>query len=495
EMVGAMANGKQRQANLRALHDRALSYEKTSFRGLFRFLRFIDRMSSRGDDLGIAKSTSEADDVVTLLTIHKSKGLEYPVVFVAGMSRTFNTKDLGSRYIFDQDFGLAIKSVNPDLNIISTSLPHLYVKEKKLAKMKAEEMRVLYVAMTRAKERLILVGSIKDWEKQKEEWAFYQELEETVLPAYIRSKANSYLSWVGPAVARHNDFLFADYGYSNEAATTEKWTVRIIPNRDYLLANEAETVEQEVVEQAVNEELVELLTKRFTTPYPYANAVTKKSKTSVSEQKRLESLQQMEEEQLYNMEAKRYVKTDVPSFMLKGKKERKLSATEVGTAVHAVMQHIPQQGFASIEETKQYIQSLVERQLLQQIEADAVSAEKVFAFFETEIGGRFKKAKQVLREEPFTLSLKDQEGDAQIIQGVIDCIFEDEQGNWVLLDYKTDYIEQYLLGDFEKIKQKMTKSYQIQLNYYQHAVQSIKRIQISERILYLYSIGQEVKID
>lgn len=181
--------------------------------------------------------------------------------------------------------------------------------------------------------------------------------------------------------------------------------------------------------------------------------------------------------------------------MLKGKKERKLSATEVGTAVHAVMQHIPQQGFASIEETKQYIQSLVERQLLQKIEADAVSAEKVFAFFETEIGGRFKKAKQVLREEPFTLSLKDQEGDAQIIQGVIDCIFEDEQGNWVLLDYKTDYIEQYLLGDFEKIKQKMTKSYQIQLNYYQHAVQSIKRIQISERILYLYSIGQEVKID
>ncbi|MEK5079395.1 helicase-exonuclease AddAB subunit AddA [Solibacillus sp. FSL W7-1436] len=495
EMVGAMANGKQRQANLRALHDRALSYEKSSFRGLFRFLRFIDRMSSRGDDLGIAKSTSEADDVVTLLTIHKSKGLEYPVVFVAGMSRTFNTKDLGSRYIFDQDFGLAIKSVNPDLNIISTSLPHLYVKEKKLAKMKAEEMRVLYVAMTRAKERLILVGSIKDWEKQKGEWAFYQELEDTVLPAYIRSKANSYLSWVGPAVARHNDFLFANYGYSNEAATTKEWTVRIIPNYDYLLANEAETEEHEVVEQEVNEDLVQLLAKRFTTPYPYANAVTKKSKTSVSEQKRLESLQRMEEEQLYNMEAKRYVKTDVPSFMLKGKKERKLSSTEVGTAVHAVMQHIPQQGFTSIEETESYIQSLVDRKLLQQIEADAVSAEKVFSFFQTEVGERFKKAKQVLREEPFTLSLKDQEGDAQIVQGVIDCIFEDEQGNWVLLDYKTDYIEQYLLDDFEKIKQKMTKSYQIQLNYYQHAVQSIKRIEINDRILYLYSIGQEVKID
>lgn len=495
EMVGAMANGKQRQANLRALHDRALSYEKTSFRGLFRFLRFIDRMHSRGDDLGIAKSIGEADDVVTLLTIHKSKGLEYPVVFVAGMSRTFNTKDLGSRYIFDQEFGLAIKSVNPDLNIISTSLPHLYVKEKKLAKMKAEEMRVLYVAMTRAKERLILVGSIKDWEKQKEEWAFYQDMQEKVLPSYVRAKANSYLSWVGPSVARHSDFFFSNYGYEKQAVTTEKWSVNIIPNNEFLVALEAPPIEEEKLEEVVNEELVQLLTNRFSTRYPYEQAVTKKSKTSVSELKRLESLQRMEEEQLYNLEAKRYVKANVPSFMLKGKKERKLSATETGTAVHAVMQHLPQQGFTTLEETQHFIQSLVDRQLLQQIEADAVSAEKVLAFFTTNVGQRFVHAKEILREVPFTLSLKDTDGDSQIIQGVIDCLFEDEFGEWVLLDYKTDYIEGSILEDFEKIKQKMTKSYQIQLNYYQHAIESIKRIQVSERLLYLYSIGQEVKID
>lgn len=495
EMVGAMANGKQRQANLRALHDRALSYEKTSFRGLFRFLRFIDRMQSRGDDLGIAKSIGEADDVVTLLTIHKSKGLEYPVVFVAGMSRTFNTKDLGSRYIFDQQFGLAIKSVNPDLNIISTSLPHLYVKEKKLAKMKAEEMRILYVAMTRAKERLILVGSIKDWEKLREEWAFYQDLQEKVLPNYVRSKANNYLSWVGPSVARHNDFFFANYGYNKEATSTEKWSISIIPNDDFLIASEVEQAEPERPQELVNEHLVQLLTDRFSASYPYKQATLKKSKTSVSELKRLESLQRMEEEQLYNMEAARYVKANVPSFMLKGKKERKLSSTEIGTAVHAVMQHIPQKGFASIEETAQFIQSLVERQLLQQIEADAVSANKVWTFFTTDVGTRFKEAKEVLREIPFTLSLKDADGDAQIIQGVIDCLFKDPEGNWVLLDYKTDYIEPAIVEDLEKIKKKMTKTYQIQLNYYQHAVESIKRIQVSERLLYLYSVGQQVKID
>lgn len=489
EMVGAMANGKQRQANLRALHDRALSYEKTSFRGLFRFLRFIDRMHSRGDDLGIAKSIGEADDVVTLLTIHKSKGLEYPVVFVAGMSRTFNTKDLGSRYIFDQEFGLAIKSVNPDLNIISTSLPHLYVKEKKLAKMKAEEMRILYVAMTRAKEKLILVGSIKDWEKQQEEWAFYQDLQEKVLPNYVRAKANNYLSWVGPAVARHADYLLMKSG------ETKKWAITIIPNNEFLVATEQLQTEQEQPQVVVNEDIVKLLTDRFSARYPFEQAVTKKSKTSVSELKRLESLQRMEEEQVYNSEATRYVKATVPSFMLKGKKERKLSSTEIGTAVHAVMQHLPQQGFTTLVETEQFIQSLVDRQLLQQVEADAVSAEKVLAFFTTAVGQRFVRAKEILREVPFTLSLKDKDGDAQIIQGVIDCLFEDEFGQWVLLDYKTDTIDVSILGDLEKITQKMTKSYQIQLNYYQHAVESIKRITVSERLLYLYSIGQEVKID
>ncbi|ATP39107.1 helicase-exonuclease AddAB subunit AddA [Solibacillus sp. R5-41] len=494
EMVGAMVNGKQRQANLRALHDRALSYEKTSFRGLFRFLRFIDRMHSRGDDLGIAKSIGEADDVVTLLTIHKSKGLEYPVVFVAGMSRGFNTKDLGNRYIFDQEFGLAIKSVNPDLNVMSTSLPHLYVKEKKLAKMKAEEMRILYVAMTRAKEQLILVGSIKDWEKQKDEWSFYQELEETVLPSYTRSKANHYLSWVGPAVARHQDFLFAQYGKQKEATHAAQWFVNIISNEAFLAAaTEEETIQTEQVEQ-VDESLVDLLTHRFLSTYPYEHAVTKKSKTSVSELKRLESLQRMEEEQVYNSNAVNYVKAAVPSFMLK-KKERKLSATEVGTAVHAVMQHIPQEGFQTLTETTDFIQSLVTRQLLQQIEADAIEVEKILAFFQTDVGQRFKHAKQTLREVPFTWSLKDAEGDAQIIQGVIDCLFEDEFGQWVLLDYKTDRIESGILDDLEKIKQKMTKTYHIQLNYYQQAIESIKHVKVSERLLYLYSIGKEVKID
>ena len=219
-------------------------------------------------------------------------------------------------------------------------------------------------------------------------------------------------------------------------------------------------------------------------------AVTKKSKTSVSELKRMESLQRMEEEQVYNSEARTYVKAAKPSFMQK-KVIRTLSPTEVGTAVHAVMQHIPQQGFTTLEDIQQFIQSLVDRQLLQQIEADAVEAEKVWQFFQSEAGERFKQAKTILREVPFTLSLKDEEGDAQIIQGVIDCLFEEADGSWVLLDYKTDRIDNRIKDDLEKVTAKMTKAYQIQLNYYQHAIESIKRVEVRERLLYLYSIAQD----
>ncbi|CAM5597660.1 ATP-dependent helicase/nuclease subunit A [Lysinibacillus sphaericus] len=198
EMVGAMPNGKQRQANLRILHDRALMYEKTAFRGLFRFLRFIDRMRTRGDDLGTAKSIGEKDDVVRLVTIHSSKGLEYPVVFVAGMGRPFNKMDFHNPYLFDQDYGLAVKAIDPENRITYTSLPFLAMKEKKELEMRAEEMRVLYVAMTRAKERLILIGSVKNWDKTLDSWLDAQNLPvDAPLQDYLRARANSYFDWVG----------------------------------------------------------------------------------------------------------------------------------------------------------------------------------------------------------------------------------------------------------------------------------------------------------
>lgn len=496
EMVGAMANGKQRQANLRALHDRALAYEKTSFRGLFRFLRFIDRMKSRGDDLGIAKSIGEADNVVRLVTIHSSKGLEFPVVFVAGLGRQFNMMDFHGYYLFDQDFGMAVKAVHPQDRVMYTSLPYLALKNKRVAKMKAEEMRILYVAMTRAKEKLILVGSVNDWDDTLKKWSEVQELPEgAILPNHIRAGAKNYLDWIGPAVARHEDFkpLLVDEEESAEVITDFLWKVEVVPSGRYIQKKLGEKEDDEVlIEQPeVDEALVNELTKRFTTVYPYMEAVNKKSKTSVSEIKRYEAMQRAEEQDppfnLLKQSSKGLIRR--PMFI----QEKKLSGTERGTVVHTVMQHVPQQGFESIEQANVFLNSLVERQLLHQREAEAIDMEDVMKFFASSIGERFKQAVFMLREVPFTLSRTDREGDAQIVQGIIDCLFKDQDGRWVLLDYKTDRIRPPFNQE-PALTKEMQDRYSLQLAIYEEAIQTINQIQIDERLLYLYDIGEVLAI-
>ena len=496
EMVGAMVNGKQRQANLRALHDRALAYENTSFRGLFRFLRFIDRMKSRGDDLGIAKSIGEADDVVRLVTIHSSKGLEFPVVFVAGLSSKFNMQDFNGSYLFDQDFGLAVKAIDPENRVVYTSLPYLAMKEKRIAKMKAEEMRILYVAMTRAKEKLIMVGSVKNWEKTKDKWEALQDLpSDVILPDYLRAGASSYLDWVGPAVARHHDFLtlsITDETPQAEVLTDALWQVTVLSNEKFRTKKDGEEdVAQEVVKHEPDEILVELLTKRFTADYPYKQATTKKSKTSVSEIKRFEAMQKQEEFEptTHLLKSSTSMLARRPLFI----QEKKMSTAEIGTVVHSVMQHVPQEGFTNLDEANAFLQHLVDRAILRQQEADVINMEDVLQFFASPLGERFKKATAMLREVPFTLSRADQEGDTQIVQGVIDCLFRDADGRWVLLDYKTDLIRPPFHVE-PKLTEEMTNRYGLQLKIYAEAINIIKHIQVDEKVLYLYNIGESLTI-
>ena len=493
EMVGAMANGKQRQANLRALHDRAIAYEKSSFRGLFRFLRFIDRMRSRGDDLGIAKSIGEGEDVVRLVTIHSSKGLEYPVVFVAGINGKFNMMDFRGSYMFDQDFGIAVKAIDPEHRVVSTSLPYLALKEKKIAKMKAEEMRILYVAMTRAKEKLILLGAVSDWQKTKDKWEQYQNLDAAMLPEYVRANAKSYLEWIGPAVARHQDFLtltYRDEKPEAEALMQSTWLVKVLDDSVFA-TDDIEINEEKEIERAdVNEQYVETITNRFTASYPYEEAVRAKSKTSVSEVKRLQALQYAEQESM--MEAQLLKKTARASTVMQRPaflQTRSMTGAEIGTVVHAVMQHVPQRGFESTDAVDVFLQQLVAKKILRAHEVEVIDAADIVRFFNSSIGQRFKSAKSLLREVPFTLRHVNDIGIPQIMQGVIDCIFEDEAGRWVLLDYKTDKIRPPF-HEGEALQEEMEKRYALQLALYTEALAKIKHIQIDEKVLYLYDIGE-----
>ena len=482
EMVGSMSNGKQRQANLRALHDRALEYEKTSFRGLFRFLRFIDRMRERGDDLGTARSLSEKENVVRLMTVHKSKGLEFPVVFFAGTGRSFNEMDFRKSYMFDQDYGLAVKAVNPETRVEYTSLPFLAVKERKQLQMKAEEMRVLYVAMTRAKERLFLTASVKDPESLFERWK--TAAPDVRLPDFVRSRAKGYLDWIGPAIARHPDAEELMNRSGLLLPHHSKFQVELIESQSLLPA--PLVFEDLAPLQGEMQSLETEIKNKFNFRYPYQHSVEKRSKQSVSEMKRLQMLQRLDEPESFIQSIGPSKRTlhNRPDFL----QEKRLAAADVGTAVHSLMQHIPLDRQLSAGEIKEQIDTLIGMEILSREEGKAIRVSEIAAFYSSETAQRLLNAKQIKREVPFTYAKEDSEGDYQIIQGIVDCLFEEEDG-WVLLDYKTDRLYQ-----IEDIETEMSARYEVQLSVYTEAVEAILKVSVKEKLLYLFSAEKEVTI-
>ena len=498
EMVGAMPNGKQRQANLRALHDRAIDYEKTSFRGLFRFLRFVDRMQRRGDDLGAARSLSEKEDVVRIMTIHSSKGLEFPYVFIAGAGRKFNKMDFNEPYLFDQHFGLAVKAIDPDNRIMYTSLPFLAMKEMKELEMRAEEMRVLYVAMTRAKEHLEIIATVKDIEKTVVKWQDAQLIEPgQMLPEYTRSRANGYLDWIGPAVARHADFdKFGVIPGGQLIDDPSKWRIDALPVTS--LSNQIEESPEETLPPSeeglateVDTSILEEVKRRFDAKYPFSASVTKRSKQTVSELKRLAILEQQADDDHFvesNAEVSTAYLHDRPAFM----QSRALTAAEIGTAMHTIMQHIDMSQENNAIQVAGLVTELTARQLITEEEASAVDVQAVASFFDTPIAQRLVDAERVSRELPFTYAYDGDDGDYQILQGIADCLFKEQDG-WVLLDYKTDRIQGRFSSD-EEIDAEMHKRYGIQLNLYKQAIEEIVNIDIKEMVLYLFDGGRTVRV-
>jgi ATP-dependent helicase/nuclease subunit A len=498
EMVGAMPNGKQRQANLRALHDRAIDYEKTSFRGLFRFLRFVDRMRRRGDDLGAARSLSEKENVVRIMTIHSSKGLEFPYVFIAGAGRKFNKMDFNEPYLFDQHFGLAVKAIDPDNRIMYTSLPFLAMKEKKELEMRAEEMRVLYVAMTRAKEHLEIIASVKDIEKTIVKWQDAQLIEPgQMLPEYTRSRANGYMDWIGPAIARHADFdKFGVIPSGQLVDDSSKWQIDALPLSALTgSVNEADDLselpaEVQMIEKADDAILAEVQ-RRFDARYPFQKSVAKRSKQTVSELKRIALLELQADEDPFidkSAEVSNAYLHDRPAFM----QSKALSAAEIGTAMHTIMQHIDIRQENDAVKVAECVKELTARQLLTMEEAEMVDTQTIVHFFGSSIAKRLVESEQVMRELPFTYAYDGADGDYQILQGIADCLFKEPDG-WVLLDYKTDRIQGRFDAD-QAIDTEMHKRYGIQLNLYRTAIEEIVGIDIKEMVLYLFDGSRTVRI-
>lgn len=509
DFAGGLPGGKQRQANLRALYDRARQYEQTSFRGLFRFLRFIDKMTDRGDDLGAARALGEQEDVVRIMTIHSSKGLEFPVVFIAGLAKTFNMSDIRSSYMLDKENGFATKYINAQKRIAYPSLPLLAFKRKKRMEMLAEEMRVLYVALTRAKEKLYLIATLKDAEKTIDQWnetIFYSDW---LLRDSDRAAATSFIDWIGPALVRHKDcqeirrtenHLLPD----EIAGHPSSWKVTTI-DAEMIRKQEMvqETEEDHLMEKVRKSDIVPIeslyrdeINARLSWKYAFRDASSHRSKQSVSELKRE---REMLDEQSGTELVRRFNKPiqKRPKFM----QEKSLSPAERGTALHMVMQHVDLAKEINVDTISEQVQEMVDRELLTRDQAMVIDPELVIKFFRTELGKRYSQASIINREIPFTVSMPAKEvypswkDDDELIfvQGVIDCIFEDENG-LVLLDYKSDGISDRFKGGFEQAKPILEERYRMQIDFYTKAVEKIWKRKVDERYLFFFDGAHIIKL-
>lgn len=530
DYIGGLPGGTQRQANLKALYDRARQFESTSLRGLFRFLRFIKRMQDNGGDLGAAKVMGEQEDVVRIMSIHKSKGLEFPIVFVAGMSKQFNLKDMQGDFQLHKELGFAPKIVDPVLRTSYPSLPYLAIRRRSRLESLAEEMRILYVALTRAREKLILIGSTRNPERLLNKWSASLTQRELVLPTYVLTQAKTYLDWIGPAALRHPSLshIRVEWGLGDSLLIDadlepSRWTMTVVPLNEMIAWQEAAVTELiedaaklaavaelEPVQASTSSSLLilpsmqadavireETVQGRLEWHYKYMQATTYYSKTSVTELKRLmeQAISDDTEEEVditagtYVSEtesAERY-KTALlrrPKFM----ESQGMNATERGTVYHSVMQHIPLESKQiDLDLVEQTLQHLVKQQVIREEQRAVIRPEIISEFFQTDMGQRLLVAAHVQREVPFSYGLPVEELHSEasrevgreivLIQGVIDCLFEEEDG-LVLLDFKTDAVR----GNPSLVADR----YRIQIDLYAKAIEAITDKVVKEKVLYFF---------
>ncbi|WP_062352145.1 helicase-exonuclease AddAB subunit AddA [Bacillus kwashiorkori] len=511
DYVGGLPGGKQRQANLRALYDRARAYESTSFRGLFRFLRFIERMRNRGEDLGAAKALGEQENVVRIMTIHSSKGLEFPVVFVAGLARQFNMMDLRKPYLFDKEYGFAMNYINPEKQITYPSLIQLAVTQKKRQELIAEEMRVLYVALTRAKEKLYLIGSTKDKDKLIEGWQQHLKNDNWLLSNYHLLYSKNYLDWIAPAIIRHPDGGTIRLNNGSVVVPQDIWQDESIWKVQ--LISEMEVITEELADEEADMEILDYVKKlqpvpftsnlnesvlaQLTWKYPYEAATIHRSKQSVSEIKRLKEIRDAESGDDFVRSFKKPIVTR-PKFM----QQKTISPAEKGTAMHMVMQHIDLSRPITLETIESTLFYMQEQELLTSDEANIIDIQGILRFFESEIGFRVKYAKWIRRELPFSFTIAPdeiypnwQEGTEKIfVQGIIDCLLKDEDG-FVLLDYKTDDITNRFQNDFSRAAPILKSRYLTQIRLYKQAIEEIYHEPLTEIYLYFFDGGHLLAMD
>ena len=520
--------GKQRQANLRILFERAKQFEDTSFKGIFNFINFVEKLKKADSDMGEAKTLSENADVVRIMSIHKSKGLEFPIVICGGMGKRFNKMDMNRGILYHHELGYGPQVVNLETRLSYPSMMKEAMKKQMVVEMLSEEMRVLYVAFTRAKEKLIITGAVNDVEKNLQKWASNSQkvTKDNKLDRYNLLKSASFLDWIMSVAIAHKDArgilpLDSEIVEKNDES---EWKFKIHKREDYTLANGEE--EEINLADVLKDELTsdravdysEIVRNRLDFKYPYQKSVEKSGSISVTEIKRLWNLERGEEDRIALEEEKNAFieniddieidsneielnrsnkKTEIkrPKFIQENKDE-KLSPTHKGSVVHLVMQIINMDRVNTIDEIKNQIEEFVQKEIITQKEADVVNPFKIYKFFKSDLGTRMKNADFIGREKAFytEINMKDlfekeeiDYDESIMLRGIIDAYFEENE-EIVLLDYKTDFVN-------EENREEVINRYRKQLEIYAKVIEEITDKKVKEQYIYLFGVDESVRID
>ena len=492
DYVAAMPGGAQRRANLDMLIEKARAYEATSYKGLFHFVRYIEQLQKYDVDYGEASIEDEYADTVRVMTIHKSKGLEFPVVITAGMGKRFNMQDARSAVALHAGMGVGLDAVDLEYRTKIPSIIKKVIQKEEALESLGEELRVLYVALTRAKEKLIITGTLSKPEDKIAGYQMFGKDTEGTLSFSQLSHASTYWDWILPAVLKCREELFR---------------IQILHIADVV----KESIEEEEksglsrtvlenwnVEEIYEPGLHEMMQEQFAFSYPYEKSSERKLKFTVTELKKRAyeiASDEREEEQGECFYEEPEVVPLLPRFM---RQEEGLTGAPRGTAYHRVMELLD---FAGMQKygNKQWFGGWLEEQVrhgrLEEEAAGCIRQADILEFLQCNSGKRMQEAarkQKLYREQPFVLGVdakelypEEEDGELILIQGIIDAYFEEPDG-LVVLDYKTDKVNN---------GKELAEKYQEQLRYYAKALEQMSGKKVKEKIIYSFTLKKEIYIE
>lgn len=475
--VNLMPNGALRVSNLRMLFERAKQYEEASFKGLYNFINFIDKIKFNQEDLKAAKIIGENENVVRIMTIHKSKGLEFPVVILAGVGKQFNFRDLNGKILLDQDLGMGPQYIDSDRYIEFKTLAKKALAIKAKNEAISEEMRILYVALTRAKEKLIIVGRQKDVNKKMSEkqklLEIYSTIDDNKINPYLLQKYKTYLDWL--------ELIYLKEGVAN---TKNLFTVNINKKEktSVKIENEVENISEKIIEESNknnDEQEKEKIKEILNWQYKHQSIEGIPTKTSVSKLKeeREQEIQITQEPKFINEEAK-----------------TKLTGAQKGTLIHLCLQKMRETEEYNLEKITELIEGLKDKEIITEIEAQNIDKEKLLEYTNSQLWTELKQAKEIHKEHPFYINIKasriynqiNKEDDENIlVQGVIDLFFIDKDDKLILVDYKTDYVQN---------ENELVEKYKGQLDLYKEALEQSLDKKVDRMCIYSVYLNKLIEI-